>query len=389
MGSVHKCSIFRPSLASLAATTLLLSSVGCEAVLGADFGDYSRVFDTDDAARDTQGGADGGQGASGGSPGSGGRGGTNTGGTGGAGGLSTGGTTGTGGASTGAGGTTTGAGGSGGASTDASTGTGGASTGGSAGSAGTGGSGAGTGIPPGDGSMRDVTVDSPVIDDASSRDAGGGTGGGASDSSHPPPRDGGTTGGMCTPGEVHSIATCQNCGLFLQVCNTQGVWDPPHCAQQGVCAPSSIEHRPCGTGGTQVATCTASCTWSLGACIAPACTVGQMDMQRCGLCGLQTRTCQVTDGGAVWGPFSTCANPGVCGPGTSEVTTCGNCGTRSRVCNPSCGWDAWGPCGGEGECPPTSSETRNCEILLPIIVIGKQTRVCDESCGWGAWSVCK
>ena len=29
----------------------------------------------------------------------------------------------------------------------------------------------------------------------------------------PPPRDGGTNGGMCTPDEVHPIATCGNCGL--------------------------------------------------------------------------------------------------------------------------------------------------------------------------------
>ena len=383
MRSMHKSSTFRPSPSSLAATMLLLSCIGCEALLGADFGDYGRAFDTDGAAHDTgaaEGATGGAGGASTGSGGAGGIGGTGTAGT------SSGGSTGTGGSTGGAGGASTGVGGT---SSGGSTGTGGASRGGNAGTAGgagTAGSDGGTGVPPGDASAVDVTLDRRVDDAA--RDAG--TGGGATDGGPPPPRDGGTTGGMCTPGEVHSIATCGNCGLFLQICNTQGVWDPPFCQQDpSACMPGSTDLRACASGGTQLATCTSSCIWSLGPCVPAACTVGQMDVQPCSFCGTQTRTCQTTEGGAAWGPFAACANQGVCPAGTSEVATCGRCGTRSRVCNTACAWDAWGVCGGEGECAPASTETRNCEILLPIIVLGKQTRTCDDSCNWGAYSTCK
>jgi hypothetical protein len=389
MRSVYENSAFGRSLPSLAAATLIWSCIGCEALLGADFDDYSRALDADGPARDSaSGGASGGQGATGGSGGTGGSGNggtgtggaTNTGGTTNTGGATnTGGTTGTGGGSTG--GTT----GSGGGTTGATTGTGGANTGGGAGSGASAGSG-GTGIPPGDASVLDASTDPRGADDVIGRD---GAGGGA-DSSAPPPRDGGTTGGMCTPGEVHTIATCGNCGLFLQVCNPQSVWDPPTCRQDpSACPPGSNEQRACGSGGTQLATCTPNCTWSLGACMPPTCTVGQMDVQPCSLCGKQTRTCLATEGGAAWGPFAMCTGQGVCAPATSDVTTCGKCGTTTRVCNSSCTWDAWGACTGEGECAPSSQEMRNCQILLPIIVLGQQTRVCEPSCNWGDWSVCK
>lgn len=203
-----------------------------------------------------------------------------------------------------------------------------------------------------------------------------------------PPRDG-ATGGSCTPNEVRSIATCGNCGLFLQICNAQGMWDLPFCRQEpGACAPGSTERRACPSGGTQVATCNASCTWSLGDCVAPPCNAGQTEVLSCALCGTQTRACVMTDAGFGWGPLSACAKQGVCAPGTRDVTTCGKCGTYSRMCSAKCAWEPWGACTGEGECLAGARETRDC-VIIPFVLFGKQTRTCEASCSWSAFGNCK
>jgi hypothetical protein len=349
-------SYFRLALPPLIGATFVSLLIGCEAVLGADFDDFRRGFD--DPARDDgsthdpdaspEGSADvgaasgGGGGASGTGAGAGGDKGGSTGNGGAAGSMST-----------------VDAGGRSGASTDGA-------------------------------SLPDVASDVTVTDDAAPPDAADGQAEAdvASDLTMPP-SDGAVGGGACTPNEVRSIATCGNCGLFLQVCSARGVWDPPFCRQEpGACAPGSIERRACPSGGVQVATCNTSCTWTSGDCVAPACTAGQTEVLPCALCGTQTRACVATDGGAAWGPFSACANQGVCAPGTRDVTTCGKCGTYSRVCNPMCAWDAWGTCAGEGECLAGSTETRICTII-PIVLFGKQTRSCDASCVWGAYDDCR
>ncbi len=204
-----------------------------------------------------------------------------------------------------------------------------------------------------------------------------------------PPPDGATGGGSCTPNEVRSIATCGNCGLFLQICNAQGMWDLPFCRQEpSACAPGSIERRVCSAGGTQVATCNGNCTWSLGACVVPPCAMGQTEVSSCALCGTQTRTCELTEAGLAWGPLSSCSKQGVCAPGTSDVTTCGKCGTYSRVCNATCAWDHWGACTGEGECAAGSTETRSC-VIIPFVLFGKQSRKCAPSCAWTSYDNCK
>jgi hypothetical protein len=350
----------------MVAATLALSCTGCEVVLGADFDDFVRVFSADGSTSDSDASEDRrnnptvvGRGARAGLGGaSDGRGGT--------------------------GGTTAGT-GIGGAST------GGTSTGGASGRGGGAGSpsipdAGGTGVRPVDGSVRDASSDMSATDDIAARDAADDA---VTDLTPPPSHDGGPGGGSCMPSEVRSIATCGNCGLFLQVCNAQGTWDPPFCRQDpGACVPGSTERRACPSGGTQLATCNASCTWSLGECIQPPCTVGQTEVMPCPLCGTQTRTCQATDGGAEWGPFSACANQGVCAAGTTEVGTCGKCGKHSRACNAMCAWDAWGACEDEGECVPGTTESRNCTILI-ILVLGRQTRTCEASCSWGPYSDCR
>src|SRR6185503_12482892 len=42
-----------------------------------------------------------------------------------------------------------------------------------------------------------------------------------------PPFEGGGT--LCTPGDVHDIAGCPNCGRYVQICNERGSWDPAFC----------------------------------------------------------------------------------------------------------------------------------------------------------------
>ena len=367
--SPRAAALFRQRAAWFVRATLIVAPLGgCEAVLGADFGDYGP--EPGDAARDaiphdgqiTTGGA--------------------------------GGSTNDPDATSGAGGSTTGTigtGGLGGASgTAGSTGKGGA-----AGVAGSNGStiadasmdalvDARIDVPAAtaDRNVTDVAKDIVVTRDAAISDA---------DAPPAPPRDGAVTGGGCTPGQVNSIAMCGNCGLYLQTCNPQGTWDPPSCQQEPTaCAPGSTEQRTCESNGTQQATCSTACKWTLGACVHPTCTANQVDTQPCALCGKQSRTCQTTDaGGGEWGPYSACTQQGTCAAGSKDVTTCGKCGTHSRVCNPSCAWDTWGACTGEGDCSPGATETENCEILLPIIVLGKRSRTCNQACGWGPFGECK
>ena len=376
---------FRPGLPSIVAATWALSCLGCEVVLGADFDDFTRVVADDGRTYDpdaSSGGADGRDGPT--VVGRGARAGT---------GGASGGSVGTGGAAGGAG---MGIGGAnaGGPSTGGKSGTGGVGgrvdTGGSAGSPPTVDA-SRPGVPPVDASVRDALSDASATHDIASRDAAdAGTAIDAATELTPPPsQDGGTGGGSCIPNEVRSIAICGNCGLLLQVCNAQGAWDAPFCREEpGACVPGSTERRACPSGGTQLATCNASCTWSLGECIQPPCIVGQTEVLPCSLCGTQTRTCQATEGSAEWGPFSACANQGVCAASTTDVTSCGKCGKHSRVCNAMCAWDPWGVCEGEGECVPGTTESRNCTILI-ILVLGKQTRTCEASCTWGAYGDCR
>jgi hypothetical protein len=367
---MYKYPTFRPALRSIAAAIFAMSCMRCEAVLGADFDGFDRAYDgegsIDDsgASRDQAEGQDltmldGSTGVS----------------IGGAGGVST--TVGGAGGKAG----TRGAGGRGGS----------AGAGGTAGSSGTSDAGGGRDGLLTDASVLDASSDGSDVAEVGSRDSAdeGTTDDASTDPAAPPSRDGGTSGGACTPNEVRSIAACGNCGLFLQVCNAEGVWDAPFCRQEpSACAPGSTERRACPSGGTQLATCNASCTWSVGECIRPPCSAGQTEVLPCSLCGTQTRTCQATEGGAEWGPFSACANQGICAAGTTDVTTCGKCGTYSRVCNATCTWEPWGACAGEGECVPGTTESRNCTILI-ILVLGKQTRTCDASCTWGAYSDCR
>jgi hypothetical protein len=384
MRRMSNVSYFRVALPFIVAPACALASAGCEAVLGAEFDDFT-TFGDDGSAHDSDasrgGSADVNAGAGRAGGGSGGA--SDAGAGAGTGGVDDSGRSGSGGASTGG-------------STGIEDADGRAGSGGAAGSVSIVDAGEQSDArdvsvrdATSDVSVRDATSDATVVDDVASQDSTNDAAtDAATDLTTPPSRDGSTGGGACIPNEVRSIAFCGNCGLFLQVCNAQGAWDPPFCRQEpAACAPGSIERRVCPTGGTQVATCNTSCTWSLGECVAPPCTAGQTEVLPCSLCGTQTRTCLATEGGLAWGPFSVCGHQGVCAPGTPDVTTCGKCGTYSRVCTPKCAWDPWGACQGEGACFPGTTETRTCTIIP--FVLGKQTRSCGASCNWGAYGPCK
>lgn len=226
-----------------------------------------------------------------------------------------------------------------------------------------------TGVPSVDASASDVARgDGIVADQARPIDASG------------QPRDGG-----CTPGEVNKIGVCGNCGVYLQACNPEGTWDPFVCKEESdaaVCREGWTEHRSCEGNGTLTATCTSACTWMLGDCMPPSnCMRDQMEEKPCGACGTQSRSCQAVDGGAWrWSPFSACMDTKACAAGTTEYGPCGNCGTRSRTCSNACTWNPWEACDGEGACMPRSAETRGC-----LIGLLQQTRTCSDSCEWGPW----
>jgi hypothetical protein len=228
--------------------------------------------------------------------------------------------------------------------------------------------------------LRDAEVRSDAPDgarDAMRTDSGNGSGIDA-DGSTPMPEGGGS---RCVPGDINDIANCINCGRYVQICNTEGAWDPPFCQQPpGACPPGSTEHRLCEGDGTQTATCTTACTWVLDTCVHSTCTPNQIDQQACGACGTQTRTCQAADGGWHWTPFSACTDEKACAPNQIDREACGRCGTHSRVCSTQCAWGSWEICQNEGECAPGDTQERGC-----VIGLLKQTRTCSDRCVWGDW----
>jgi len=220
-------------------------------------------------------------------------------------------------------------------------------------------------------------------------DGGGLLDGQSSDATLPPPRadaeagdddDGGAPSDAgCTPGEIHEIATCGNCGSYRQLCNGRRVFEPPYCHEppDRACAPESKEQRSCEGDGTQTATCTATCTWMLDTCRHSTCVATQVEKVQCGKCGTQTRTCQATDGGLQWSPFSECVDEQQCAPGTADRGACGRCGNHARMCDGQCRWGSWDGCQDEGLCAPGDTEER-CLLI-------KQRRECTDQCVWGDW----
>ena len=229
---------------------------------------------------------------------------------------------------------------------------------------------------------------------------------------------------------------CGNCGTRERTCDpSTAVWsDWGECQGEGECRPDSTQ--PCGRDGEQ--TCGGNCFWDV-TCAGQTCEGPAR--RACGLCGTQTRTCDMmtaeySDWSACFGEgecmpdaISTCGNGGerVCGgmcrwgaTCTGQTCTgasserCGDCGTRSRSCDTNTGtWSAWSECRNQGECTPGETQacgtggmqtctsacrwndacpgqncgdgrtSRDCQYNQCI----RQTRTCDTSTGdWSAWA---
>ena len=117
--------------------------------------------------------------------------------------------------------------------------------------------------------------------------------------------------------------------------------------------------------------------------------LNQIQQETCGMCGFQTRTCLVTDGGGsgAWGPWGFCQGEvaGGCQPGASSSEACGLCGTRQKVCQNDCTY-AVGSCQGQpaNACQPGTTDY---EVGLSCDVGGRQ-RVCSAACTWGNFGNC-
>jgi len=188
---------------------------------------------------------------------------------------------------------------------------------------------------------------------------------------------------------------CGNCGTRERACDPNtAVWaDWGECQGEGECRPDSTQ--PCGRDGEQ--TCGGNCAWDV-TCAGQTCEGPAR--RACGLCGTQTRTCDMmtgeySDWSACFGEgecmpdtISTCGNGGerVCGgmcrwgsTCTGQTCTgasserCGDCGTRSRSCDTNTGaWSGWSECRAEGDCTP--GETRTCG--------SGGTQSCSSTCRW-------
>jgi hypothetical protein len=188
---------------------------------------------------------------------------------------------------------------------------------------------------------------------------------------------------------------CGFCGTQTRTCdsNTAQWSDWAECLGEGECRPDSS--MPCGRDGTQ--TCGGSCRWD-ATCTGQSCEGPAR--RACGLCGTQTRTCDMNSG--EYSDWSACFGEGECMPDaitscgsggertcggscrwgracTGQVCTgpssqrCGDCGTQTRSCDTNSGtWSDWGSCSNEGDC--SAGETRTCGAM------GTQT--CGSSCRW-------
>lgn len=173
-----------------------------------------------------------------------------------------------------------------------------------------------------------------------------------------------------------SSAACGNCGTQTQTvhCDSNsGTWIAGGygtCTGEGLCVPGATQKCGNNNSGTQI--CTSSCGWG-------ACTGEEFDclgtaMQPCGICGIETRSCDRSTGKWIGG---TCIEGGK----PEGTQSCGNCNkgtqTRDLSCETSSGtWriGEWSICVGAGEC--TAGETMPC--------INSGTQECSESCSWGS-----
>ncbi len=180
--------------------------------------------------------------------------------------------------------------------------------------------------------------------------------------------------GNCNKGNRTRSVTCSSDGTWQT-----GAWGA--CAGGGECSPGAQRVLSCPSGPSGAERCSDTCDWYIRKpCMNTNECVG-MQIQSCGNCGSQTRTCDTSTG--QWSDWGDCQNQGVCSPDSTQ--TCN--GTGTKTCSSYC---YWGACSvincDETNKPATSQACGNCNM-------GTQTRTvsCNTSDGtWttGSWENC-
>jgi len=116
-----------------------------------------------------------------------------------------------------------------------------------------------------------------------------------------------------------------------------------------------------------------------------ACTPGDVEQRKCGMCGKQLRSCGPT---GTWKAWLACEGELVgaeCSVGETRVTDCPMCAKQTDTCDTTTCTFTTGTCTGGGECEPGSYEDTTASCLVAGEV---RTRVCDTLCKWGSFSGC-
>lgn len=151
--------------------------------------------------------------------------------------------------------------------------------------------------------------------DSGKKDSGkeGGKTDGGFDAGPPPP----TAGTPCTTANEIKTKACGKCGLASTVClSTDGgqAWSEYSACEgeSGECSAGETVTEACGNCGTQVKTCSAFCSYTIGACTGEpvdSCAPGTINYTSAG-CAASTYRNRICGAACTWGGFSaTCGEP--------------------------------------------------------------------------------
>jgi hypothetical protein len=146
--------------------------------------------------------------------------------------------------------------------------------------------------------------------------------------------------GACAPGTTEQ-RSCEGDGTQTATCTSMCMWMLDACIHS-VCMPNQVEKQPCGRCGAQSRTCElADGGWKWTAfsdCMdEKPCAPSQIDLQTCGRCGARSRVC---DNQCSWGTWGSCQNEGECSPGDLEERVC-LLTRQTRTCSDRCVWGEW------------------------------------------------
>jgi hypothetical protein len=151
----------------------------------------------------------------------------------------------------------------------------------------------------------------------------------------------------CSPG-WREQRQCEGNGTLTATCTDRCIWMLGSCMQSN-CMPSQVEEQKCGFCGTQARTCqpvgdAGGWQWTpFSECMnQKACAPNTIERDTCGNCGTRSRRCEVS---CMWSGWGVCEAEGECAAGTQETVLCALIlGRMTRTCDDSCKWGAFGPC---------------------------------------------